>query len=140
MTVRVIFESGTGVAVLIPASDCGLSLAEIIAKDIPDGVALSIVSVASLPVDRVFRDAWEEVGDTVVENIGKCKLIAHEKRRMARAVELAPLDIEATIPAKAAQAEAARQVVRERNAKVQVDIDAANDAGELRAIMVGLVA
>lgn len=68
-------------------------------------------------------------------NITKAKAIAHDKRRMARAAEFAPLDIEATIPAKAAQAEAARQVIRDKYAQIQSEIDAAADVQELKAIV-----
>ena len=39
-------------------------------------------------------------------NLDKAKAIAHDKRRAVRAAEFAPLDIEATIPAKADAAEA----------------------------------
>ena len=39
-------------------------------------------------------------------NLDKAKAIAHDRRRTARAREFAPLDVEATIPAKAAAAEA----------------------------------
>lgn len=68
-------------------------------------------------------------------NIGKCKAIAHDKRRAARAAEFAPLDIEATIPAKAAQAEAARQAIRDKYAVMQARIDAANTPGEIKVAL-----
>ena len=55
-------------------------------------------------------------------NIDKAKTIAHEARRAARSAEFAPLDVQATIPAKAAEAEAARQVVRDKYAAMQTAI------------------
>lgn len=59
---RVIYRlPDNGVAVLIPAVDCGLSLEEIIAKDVPAGVAYRIVDVSTIPSDRTFRSAWEWV-------------------------------------------------------------------------------
>jgi hypothetical protein len=68
-------------------------------------------------------------------NLNKAKDIAHDKRRSARAAEFAPLDVEATIPTKAAQAEAARQAIRDKYAVIQTQIDAAQDISVLKAIV-----
>jgi len=68
-------------------------------------------------------------------NLNKAKDIAHEKRRAARSAEFAPLDIKATIPAEAAAAEAARQAVREKYATMQTQMDAAQTADELKALL-----
>ena len=68
-------------------------------------------------------------------NITKAKNIAHDARRTARSAEFAPLDIKATIPSEAAAAEAARQVVREKYAALQADIDAAPDVFALKTIV-----
>jgi hypothetical protein len=68
----------------------------------------------------------------IVVNLDKAKHIAHDKRRAARAVEFAPLDIEATIPAKAAAAETARQAIRDKYATIQTNIDAAQTVDELK--------
>jgi hypothetical protein len=67
-------------------------------------------------------------------NIDKAKAITHDKRRAARAAEFAPLDIKATIPSEAAAAEAARQVIRDRYAAIQADIDSAPGVTELSLI------
>jgi hypothetical protein len=50
-------------------------------------------------------------------NLDKAKDIAHEKRREARSKEFAPLDVEATIPSRAEQAEATRQAIRNKYAE-----------------------
>lgn len=71
-------------------------------------------------------------------DISKAKEIAHEKRRAARAVEFAPLDIEATIPAMSEQAEAERQAIRDKYALIQNQIDAASTAEELTAIIANI--
>jgi len=68
-------------------------------------------------------------------NIPKATAIAHDMRRVARSQEFAPLDIKATIPSEAAAAEAARQVVREKYAALQADIDAAPDVFALKTIV-----
>ena len=68
-------------------------------------------------------------------DILKAKEIAHEKRRAARATELAPLDIQATIPAMAEQAEAKRAGIRDKYAAIQSQIDAATTVEELKAVL-----
>ena len=69
-------------------------------------------------------------------NLTKAKGIAHDKRRAKRAAEFAPLDIEATIPAKAAQAEAARAAIRAKYDAMQVEIDGVTTVEALKAIVV----
>ena len=68
-------------------------------------------------------------------NIDKAKAIAHDTRRVARAEEFKPLDVKATIPAEAAEAEAARQAIRDKHAQIQADIDAATTVDELKTVM-----
>jgi hypothetical protein len=70
--------------------------------------------------------------------IDKAKDIAHGMRRVARAQEFAPLDIKATIPAEAAAAEAQRQLVREKYAQIQIEIDAAQSVDVLKTIVTSL--
>jgi acyl-CoA reductase-like NAD-dependent aldehyde dehydrogenase len=68
----------------------------------------------------------------------KAKDIAHEKRRAARAEEFKPYDevIMKQIPgADAQQAEAARQAIREKYATLQAQMDAAQTADELKALL-----
>jgi len=47
-----------GICILTPAPECGLSLQEIAAKDVPSGKPWKIVDAADIPADRIFRDAW----------------------------------------------------------------------------------
>jgi hypothetical protein len=68
-------------------------------------------------------------------NITKAKVIAHDKRREARSAEFAPLDIKATIPSEATAAEAARQVIRDKYAAMQTNIDAASTIDEIKEAM-----
>ena len=59
MNKRIIYPNDEGgVAVIIPA-DCGLTIEQIAAKDVPAGKPYKIVSVDDIPSDRTFRDAWE---------------------------------------------------------------------------------
>ncbi len=48
-----------GVAIIIPAPDCGLTIEQIAAKDVPAGVPFRIIDAADIPSDRTFRNAWE---------------------------------------------------------------------------------
>jgi hypothetical protein len=68
-------------------------------------------------------------------NINKAKTIAHDKRREARTLEFAPLDIKATIPSEATVAETARQAVRDKYAAMQAAIDSASTVDEIKAVM-----
>ena len=68
-------------------------------------------------------------------NIDKAKTIAHDKRREARTLEFAPLDIKATIPSEATAAETARAAIRTKYATMQTAIDAATTTDQLKAAM-----
>jgi len=71
-------------------------------------------------------------------NLDKAKSIAHDKRRAARAEEFKPHDevIMKQIPGADAQAaEAARQVIRDKYAVMQVAIDGAKTPEELKALL-----
>lgn len=74
----------------------------------------------------------------IVINIDKAKGVAHDIRRAKRTEEFAPLDIKATIPAKAEEAEAARQAVREKYAVIQQEIESAGAVEELKNIVEAL--
>lgn len=72
---------------------------------------------------------------SIVINLDKAKDIAHDMRRSARAAEFAPLDIKATIPSEAAQAEAQRQALRDKYALIQSNIDLSRTVQEVKASM-----
>ena len=58
MDQRIIYQNNEGgVAVIIPC-DCGLTIEQIAAKDVPTGKPYKIVDVADIPSDRSQRDAW----------------------------------------------------------------------------------
>ena len=57
---RIIYSTDEGgVAIIIPALECGLTIEQIAAKDVPAGKPWKIVDVADIPTDRTFRAAWE---------------------------------------------------------------------------------
>lgn len=74
----------------------------------------------------------------IIVNIDKAKSIGHEMRRAKREEEFAPLDtfIMKQIPGKDVQVtEAARQVIRNKYAAIQIQIDAAATTEEIKAAL-----
>ena len=60
MNQRIIYQTEDGgVAVIVPAPECGLTIEQIAAKDVPAGKPYKIVDVSDIPEDRTFRNAWE---------------------------------------------------------------------------------
>lgn len=68
-------------------------------------------------------------------NLDKAKDISHDKRRNKRTDMLKQLDIEATIPTMAEQAEIQRQAIRDQFAAIQTEIDNAKNIDELKSIV-----
>lgn len=71
-------------------------------------------------------------------NIDRAKTIAHDIRRQQRAQEFEPLDaaIAKQIPGTdAAAVEAQRQLIRDKYAQMQAQIDAAQDIAELSSVI-----
>jgi hypothetical protein len=62
MNKRIIYPTDDGgVAIIVPALDCGLSIEEIAQKDVPSGKSYKIIDVTDVPSDRTFRNAWEYI-------------------------------------------------------------------------------
>jgi len=60
MNQRIIYPNDEGgVSVIVPAPECGLTIEQIAAKDVPQGKPYQIVDVLDIPSDRTFRNAWE---------------------------------------------------------------------------------
>jgi len=67
---RIIYQNDTGgVAVLTPA-DCGLTIEQIAAKDVPTGKAYKIVDVSDVPTDREWRDSWTVDEADLTDGVG----------------------------------------------------------------------
>ena len=70
MNERIIYQQeGGGVAIIIPAN-CGLSIEEIAAKDVPTGSPYKIVDVADIPTDRQWRDEWSVDETDLTDGVG----------------------------------------------------------------------
>jgi hypothetical protein len=59
MNERIIYPTDDGVAIIVPVPECGLTIEEIAAKDVPAETPYKIVDVSDIPEDRTFRNAWE---------------------------------------------------------------------------------
>ncbi len=56
---RIIYTTDDGgVAIVIPADNCPLTVEQIRDKDVPSGKTSYIVDKSVIPTDRSFRDAW----------------------------------------------------------------------------------
>ena len=134
---RIIYTNNDGgISVIIPTGE--VSIEEIAAKDVPEGVAFEIVEDSAIPADRFFRGAWVANGAAVEIDLPKAQEIGHTIRRAKRGEEFAPYDevIAKQIPGNdAAEAEAARQAIRDKYAAIQDAIDAAETPDEIKAAL-----
>ena len=133
-----------------PSMDCGLTTAQIAAKDIPSGVKYEIID----------KDKYDEylnvgIGSTAIllsgaitaydfdtkqctYDLDKAKRIAHRKRRNRRYNQFAPHDnvIAKAIPGTATDAaEASRAGIRATYNTMQTEIDACSTVDEVYAIL-----
>ena len=70
MDQRIIYQNDEGgVAVIIPC-DCGLTIEQIAAKDVPTGKAYKIVDVADIPTDRQWRNEWTVDEADLTDGVG----------------------------------------------------------------------
>ena len=60
MNKRIIYKTENNeLAIVCPAIDCGLTIEEIAAKDVPNGVEFKIVDIADALPDGSFVDPWK---------------------------------------------------------------------------------
>lgn len=68
---RIVYRNdGGGVSVIIPAVECGLTVEEIAAKDVPSGKPYKIIDEADLPADRSQRMAWTVDDAELTDGVG----------------------------------------------------------------------
>ena len=67
---RIIYQNDDGgVAVIVPC-DCGLTIEQIAAKDVPTGKVCKIVDVSEIPTDRQWRDEWTVDEADLTDGVG----------------------------------------------------------------------
>ena len=59
MDKRIVYKNDDGTIAIIVPAECGLTIVEISAKDVPAGKEHWIVDASEIPSDRTFRNAWE---------------------------------------------------------------------------------
>ena len=91
MNLRIIYPTDDGVAIIIPAAECGLTIEEVAKQDVPAGVAYKIVNDDEVPSDRTFRNALKY--DLTVD-MTKAQGITKERLRAERAPLLTALDVQ----------------------------------------------
>ena len=70
MNTRIIYQNDNGwVAVIIPC-DCGLTIKQIAAKDVPTGKPYKIVNASDIPSDRTQREAWTVDAADLTDGVG----------------------------------------------------------------------
>jgi hypothetical protein len=70
MDQRIIYQNDEGgVAVIIPC-DCGLTIEQIAAKDVPTGKPYRIVDAADIPTDRQWRAEWTVDEADLTDGVG----------------------------------------------------------------------
>lgn len=68
---RIIYENeGGGISIVIPC-DCGLTVEEIAAKDVPTGRFFAIIDVDQVPTDRLQRAGWTVEPSDLTDGAGK---------------------------------------------------------------------
>ena len=56
---RIIYTNDDGsISIVVPTDNCGLTVEQIQAKDVPSGKTSYIVDKSIIPTDRSFRNAW----------------------------------------------------------------------------------
>ncbi len=55
---RIVYTNDDGTISIIVPAECGLTIEEIAAKDVPTGKEYHIVNASDIPSDRTFRNAW----------------------------------------------------------------------------------
>lgn len=69
---RIIYQTDEGgVAIIIPAPECPLSIEQVAAKDVPTGKPYKIVNTEDIPSDRAFRNAWEVDEAELTDGVGE---------------------------------------------------------------------
>ena len=71
-TKRIIYKQDDGVAaIIVPATNCDLTVEQIAKKDDPTGKKYKIVDVSGISSDRSFRDAWTVNESDLTDGVGE---------------------------------------------------------------------
>lgn len=92
---RIVYNQGGKVRVIIPSPFTKLSIEEIAARTVPaDATDVHIVHSDNLPTQRRFRNAWKLDGGAVLVDLKRAEQIVLDKVREERVAEFAKTDAE----------------------------------------------
>jgi len=131
---NIVYTVNDFLVVMSLSDKCGLTVEEIQAKDVPDGVTSYIVDHSSLPIDTDFQNAWVYKDGKVEVDLAKAKEVHKEYIRRERQEKLAALDIEfqqALETGDTSAVVAKKQALRDATADSA--IDAATSTDQLKA-------
>ena len=132
---NIVYTQNNILVVMSLSDKCGLTVEEIQAKDVPEGVTSYIVDHSSLPTDTDFQNAWVYKDGKVEVDLAKAKEVHREYIRRERKEKLAALDIEfqrALETGDTSAVVAKKQVLRDATADSA--IESATSLAELRAL------
>ena len=81
---NIVYTQNNILVVMSLSDKCGLTVEEIQAKDVPDGVTSYIVDHSSLPTDTDFQNAWVYKDGKVEVDLAKAKEVHREYIRRER--------------------------------------------------------
>ena len=70
MNQRIIYQNETGGVAIITPCDCGLTIEQIAAKDVPTGKPFKIVDASDIPTDRQWRNEWTVDEADLTDGVG----------------------------------------------------------------------
>jgi len=70
MDQRIIYQNETGGVAIITPCDCGLTIEQIAAKDVPTGKPFKIVDASEIPTDRQWRNEWTVEEADLTDGVG----------------------------------------------------------------------
>ena len=71
-TKRIIYKQDDGIAaIIVPATNCDLTVEQIDKKDVPTGKKYKIVEVSGISSDRSFRNAWTVNESDLTDGVGE---------------------------------------------------------------------
>lgn len=70
MNKRIIYKTTEGGVAVITPCNCGLTIKEIAAKDVPTGRPYKIVDADEIPADRQWRDFWDVDEADLTDGVG----------------------------------------------------------------------
>lgn len=71
MNKRIVYKNDDGTISIIVPAECGLTIEEIAAKDVPTELKYKIVDVSEVPTDREFRNAWTIDEAELTDGVGE---------------------------------------------------------------------